>query len=81
MGLYDCGGDKLQGSVHMTGWKNLPQGVRAFGHGPLQGREAAMHGWSHRMCLVLLPRDGAAGGLTRRSCAAAEALSDQVLEL
>lgn len=31
--------------------------------------------------LVLLPGDGAAGGLTCRSCAVAEALSDQVPEL
>lgn len=67
MGLYHCGGDKLQGSVHTTGWKDLPQGTRAFGHGPLQRREAAVQDWGYRECLVLLPGDGAAGGLTCRS--------------
>lgn len=81
MRLYNSGGGKLQGSVLMTGWKNLPQGVRAFGHGPLQRRETAMQGWGHTVCLVLLPGDGAAGGLTCRSCTVPEAWSDQVPEL
>lgn len=81
MGLYDCGGGKLQSSVLMTGCKNIPQGLRAFGHSPLQRREAAVQGWGHMLCLALLPGDGAAGGLTCRSCAMPEARSDQVLEL
>ena len=65
----------------MTGWKNLPQEVEVLGPGALQRREAATQDWGHRECLVPLPGAGAAGGLTSRSCAVAEALSDQVQKL
>lgn len=40
-----------------------------------------MQDWGHGECLVLLPGDGAAGGLTCRHRAVAEALSGQILEL
>lgn len=49
--------------------------------GALQRREAAMQDGGHRECLVPLSGVGAAGSLTCRSCAVAEALSDQVQKL
>lgn len=41
MELYDCGGDKLQSFVSMTGREKLPQKIDVLVPGALQRRQTA----------------------------------------
>lgn len=71
MGQYEC---------PWRAGRNIPRQSKSL-WGVLQRREAATQDGDHGECWVLLPRAGAAGGLTCRRCAVVEALSHQVQEL